>query len=65
MADAATKNIARQKIDALTSAIGYAAITSDDNLLDNYYEKVKTIFFFSSIFYQKIKLSLMLMMIHI
>ncbi|CAF4438462.1 unnamed protein product [Rotaria sp. Silwood2] len=33
-----TKNIAREKIDKLTVAIGYTAIASDDTLLDNYYQ---------------------------
>jgi hypothetical protein len=43
MVDEATKIIAREKIDALTAAIGYATIASDDTLLDNYYEKVRRI----------------------
>ena len=49
MPDKVTKNIAKEKIDALTAAIGYARIASDDTLLDNYYEKVRRIFF--EIFY--------------
>jgi hypothetical protein len=40
MSDERTKNFAREKIDALTVAIGYARIISNDTLLDNYYEKV-------------------------
>jgi predicted metalloendopeptidase len=40
MNDQATKTIAKQKIDALTAAIGYASIASDDARLDSYYEKV-------------------------
>ncbi|CAF1164814.1 unnamed protein product [Rotaria sordida] len=39
MVDEETKNIAREKIDKLTAAIGYATIASDDASLDNYYEK--------------------------
>ncbi|CAF0801046.1 unnamed protein product [Adineta steineri] len=38
MADETTKTFARQKIDALTAAIGYASIASDDARLDDYYE---------------------------
>jgi hypothetical protein len=45
MADEATKNLAREKIEAFTIAIGYATIASNDTLLDDYYEKVKRIFF--------------------
>lgn len=40
MTDEATKRIARQKVDAITAAIGYASIASDDARLDKYYEKV-------------------------
>jgi len=40
MTDETTKKIAREKIDALTIAIGYASIASDDARLDDYYEKV-------------------------
>jgi len=40
MIDEPTKTIAKQKIDALTVAIGYASIASDDARLDDYYEKV-------------------------
>jgi hypothetical protein len=46
MPDGPTKNLAKAKIDALTSAIGYATIASDDTLLDDYYSKVTLIFFF-------------------
>jgi hypothetical protein len=45
MIDEGTKTIARQKIDALTVAIGYDSILSDDARLDNYYEKVNIILF--------------------
>ena len=40
MPDAATKTIAKGKIDALTATIGYASIASDDDQLDQYYQKV-------------------------
>lgn len=40
MADERTKAVARQKINALTASIGYATIASNDERLDNYYEKV-------------------------
>ncbi|CAF3418992.1 unnamed protein product [Rotaria sp. Silwood1] len=39
MPDETTKAIARQKIDALTAAIGYASIASNDERLDDYYER--------------------------
>ncbi|CAF3796327.1 unnamed protein product [Rotaria sordida] len=39
MTDETTKAIARQKIDALTAAIGYASIASDDARLDEYYTR--------------------------
>jgi predicted metalloendopeptidase len=45
MVDEATKIIAREKIDALTAAIGYATIASDDARLDSYYAKVRMFFF--------------------
>jgi len=45
MVDQATKNFAKEKIDALTIAIGYVNIASNDTLLDNYYEKVRRILF--------------------
>jgi len=44
MIDETTKNLAKGKIDALTIAIGYANIASNDTLLDNYYDKVRRIF---------------------
>jgi hypothetical protein len=44
MVDQTTKNLAKEKIDALTIAIGYVNIASNDTLLDNYYEKVRRIF---------------------
>jgi hypothetical protein len=44
MVDETTKNLAKGKIDALTIAIGYANIASNDTLLDNYYDKVRRIF---------------------
>jgi hypothetical protein len=44
MVDEATKNLAREKIEALTIAIGYATIATNDTLLDKYYEKVRRIF---------------------
>jgi hypothetical protein len=40
MKDEMTKSVARQKIDALTAAIGYATIASNDALLDQYYIRV-------------------------
>jgi predicted metalloendopeptidase len=43
MNDQATKQIARDKLNALTAAIGYASIASNDEQLDKYYEKVRYI----------------------
>lgn len=40
MDDEATKAIAREKIRALSAAIGYASIISTDATLDDYYKKV-------------------------
>ncbi|CAF3024909.1 unnamed protein product [Rotaria sp. Silwood2] len=39
MTDETTKTIARQKVDALTAAIGYASIASNDTRLDDYYDR--------------------------
>ncbi|CAF5194325.1 unnamed protein product, partial [Rotaria magnacalcarata] len=39
MTDEVTKRVAREKIDALTVAIGYASIASSDSRLDEYYER--------------------------
>ncbi|CAF1521815.1 unnamed protein product [Adineta ricciae] len=39
MMDESTKTVAREKIAAMTSAIGYASIASDDGRLDDYYER--------------------------
>ncbi|UJR37211.1 hypothetical protein I4U23_029920 [Adineta vaga] len=39
MIDETTKVEARRKIDAMTAAIGYASIASDDGRLDDYYER--------------------------
>lgn len=41
MADEATRTTARQKIDAMTAAVGYASIAFDDARLDDYYETVR------------------------
>ena len=40
MPDESTKARAREKIEALTVAIGYASVAADDVQLDKYYEKV-------------------------
>jgi hypothetical protein len=40
IADESTKSYARTKIEALTVAIGYASIASDDASLDDYYKQV-------------------------
>lgn len=42
IADAETKRLAREKVDELSSAIGYASIASDDTQLDVYYAKVNS-----------------------
>ncbi|CAF4353096.1 unnamed protein product, partial [Rotaria magnacalcarata] len=39
MVDEQTKNMAKEKLNALTTAIGYASIASDDASLDDYYDK--------------------------
>ncbi|CAF3289761.1 unnamed protein product [Rotaria socialis] len=39
MTDEITKRVAREKIDALTVAIGYASIASNDSRLDEYYAR--------------------------
>ncbi|UJR08999.1 hypothetical protein I4U23_013249 [Adineta vaga] len=39
MPDEVTKNVAKEKVNALTAAIGYAKIASDDESLNKYYEQ--------------------------
>lgn len=40
VADDGTKSIAMQKIEAMSAEIGYASIAQNDDLLDDYYERV-------------------------
>ncbi|CAM4941895.1 unnamed protein product [Rotaria socialis] len=39
MVDVKTRNMAKEKLNALTTAIGYASISSNDASLDDYYDK--------------------------